>query len=327
LSNETLTRYPLALNAAPQIRDAVTGDEPTSSLEDYLREELAESKDTYDRRRLLSIQLYLQDLLLGFGHSAHRADNYRRLLNPLLDAHDHVCFITLNYDVLLDACLRPLDPLDDIGDFIGHERWSLIKPHGSATWGRDVYESWLDAPDEVFVSPPENLLDALDSTITHRWSVNIHDVRSTDKHGVVGRFPAVSAPLGEDDELVCPPEHLDFLRSRLEGADNYDLLVIGYSGLDKSVLDLLTATSASPRSVYVVDAEYQSATASATRLASRFGDSIRPITKYRVADGTSTEDIAGKGSIAWHADKRSFGQWVTVGPAEYADFLAHPPNA
>ena len=52
-------------------------------------------------------------------------------------------------------------------------------------------------------------------------------------------YPALSVPLGPADELSCPPEHREFLRDRLTGSDELNLLVIGYSALDESVLKFL----------------------------------------------------------------------------------------
>jgi hypothetical protein len=288
---------------------------------------IAESKDEYDQRRLLSIELYLQDLLLSFAGHAAQADNYRRLVNPLLARHRHVCFITLNYDILLDLCLQPFDPLDDINDFIAHERWSLIKPHGSATWGREVPinagPGWaMTSPAQVFRSPPAKLIDVLKDEILHRWTTSVGEVRGADGAlNVLGRFPALSVPLGSEDKLVCPGTHLNFLTDKLEAVGTYDLLVIGYSGLDRSVLGLLTATSAKPRSVYVVDAGFDQALASAERLARAFGDNLRKARRVSVATGTSTFDIEGVGPIAWHADHRPFSSWAVGGPEELEIFF------
>jgi hypothetical protein len=43
-------------------------------------------------------------------------------------------------------------------------------------------------------------------------------------------YPALSAPLGAEDELVCPKPHEEFVRAQLDAYAEFDLLVIGYSG-------------------------------------------------------------------------------------------------
>src|SRR5690349_7811806 len=61
---DVLDSYPMAKNAAPEIRDALQGiGGPAVSIEKHLRQ-LSESADELDRRRFFSITLYLQNLLL-----------------------------------------------------------------------------------------------------------------------------------------------------------------------------------------------------------------------------------------------------------------------
>jgi hypothetical protein len=44
---------------------------------------------------------------------------------------------------------------------------------------------------------------------------------------------------GAEDELVCPTEHVEFLKAKLRDADGVHLLVIGYSGYDREVIRVL----------------------------------------------------------------------------------------
>lgn len=74
------------------------------------------------------------------------------------------------------------------------------------------------------------------------------------------------APLGAEDDLVCPPQHIEYLRSVTGHSDPLDVLVIGYSGLDKSVLELLGWGQRPIRSLYVISDSEDGAEATIARI-------------------------------------------------------------
>ena len=54
---------------------------------------------------------------------------------------DQVLFLALNYDLLLERAITSYDdvPFDHLDSYLpGKKKWSLIKPHGSANWGRQL---------------------------------------------------------------------------------------------------------------------------------------------------------------------------------------------
>jgi hypothetical protein len=67
-------------------------------------------------------------------------------------------------------------------------------------------------------------------------------------------YPALSVPLGPEDALSCPPEHVEFLERHLASLDELHLLVIGYSGLDTEVLRVLREANRPIGSLMVVQA-------------------------------------------------------------------------
>ena len=93
-------------------------------------------------------------------------------------------------------------------------------------------------------------------------------------------YPALSVPLGPDDEFNCPESHLDFIRSRLVATDGLHILSIGYSGLDSGLLQLLGSSGNSIRSLFAVNHEGVSALEAATRIATAFSDVAHPDMAY-----------------------------------------------
>ena len=302
-----LDRYPMAKNAAPEIRDALeteVEEPPAVSLEDFLRTRYRDSDDELDQRRFLSITLYLQQVLLSVGNQPEdHFDNLDRLITPLIRTFSHVCFVTLNYDILLDRCLVQFDPLASINNFISHPRWSLIKLHGSVTWGRRIAN-----PNQTDLSDPKSdLIERLEQagfnkTIYHRWSLDLDTLRAgQDGNSTFPVFPALTVPVGSEDEIVCPEEHELAMGQRLSEAKRVDLLVIGYSGLDTAVIRKLWPARGKVGSLSVVNAGEREAIDVAMRLCPDLGLSVNDPTVRVAAEG--------------------FGGWVRRGMPAWLDSL------
>ena len=269
---EILARYPLAQNAAPEIRDAIRGgpDNPAVSLEHHLRSRYRDSADPYDRRRFFSIALYLQDLLWN-ASSTERVhfDNMDRLVAALPRHFHHICFLTLNYDLILDRALNNLDSIKTMGDYIGYGRWSLIKLHGSVDWG------FAPIGDVSVDSPPADLSHKLGSRIQRATdSAEFMAPPSDAPPRYVKRsalestklFPALAVPVGEEDDVICPGSHQSYLDERLRASEELDLLILGYSAYDRTVIDRIRRSEKRIRSLTVVNAGPATAEAVIQRL-------------------------------------------------------------
>jgi hypothetical protein len=272
--------YPDAQTLAPDLRVATrTG---SVGLETYLRDHVLRSASAYDRRRYRAIPLYLQHLLHDVSeHYTTHPVNYDRLINGVLRSADEVIFLTLNYDTILDSRLGQHSRIRTIDDYVRPDfPWSLIKLHGSVDWARqivgvdtsaakdDPYLSELVAmlPDEPELSE-EIELRRLPIEELRRGRPNLY-------------YPAVSVPLGPDDELNCPASHLDFIQKRLVATDGLNILSVGYSGLDSGLLQLLADSGNSVRSLFAVNHEGVSALEAATRIATAFSDVAHPDMAY-----------------------------------------------
>ena len=80
-------------------------------------------------------------------------------------------------------------------------------------------------------------------------------------------FPALAAPVGQADELVCPPDQVAFLKQRLADTQPMHLLVIGYSGLDQEVVSLIRESERGVKTLTIVDRGKEATKGVAERLA------------------------------------------------------------
>jgi hypothetical protein len=273
-----LARYPLARNAAPEIRDALDGthDAAAASLEQHLRTQYLESEDPYDKRRFFSIALYLRDLLWGASRTDEiHFDNVDRLVTILMRSFHHVCFVTLNYDLILDRALAQLDPIESLGDYVGYGRWSLVKLHGSVDWGyAPIEDISVDEPVADLREPLGSRIN-LGKTImpSPDWWGPPREIQAH-TGSIVKLFPALSVPVGEEDEVVCPDAHQSFLDHRLRDEDELDLLILGYSAFDRTVIERIESTRKRIRSLTVVNENQPAAEMVVDRLHALLPDAL-----------------------------------------------------
>ena len=260
-----LAQYPYAQAAAADIRFHTANG---VALEAFLRERLRDARTPDRRRQYVSVPLYLQHLFHAISDSTRftdNPDNYHRLVNATLELPE-VIFVTLNYDTLLDRTLAIRSPLDSMDAYVEEGRgWSLVKLHGSVNWARLVVS--LGLPSIVTDDRPTfaRTFQALgaDFELADEIVFRRSDQQGVDAVAEIERlrfdngpprlyYPALSVPVGADDELQCPGSHVAFLRERLSALGALNLLVIGYSGLDREVINLLAESGSELRSLSVV---------------------------------------------------------------------------
>jgi hypothetical protein len=266
---DILLQYPLAQAAATDIRRAIgPGAESAIQLEDFLREQMRDAESTYAQRRYKQIPLYLQHVLFevsktdGSGYTRD-VDNYNALVNGALE-FEKVLFLTLNYDTLLDDRLFNYSPLVDMSSYVTADpRWALVKLHGSVNWGRRASRSWdtpgvmgnrLFAEFEYTIEAVNRVID--ETPIGGLGNIELRRNEDLPERRFDGKdvyYPALSVPLGSEDEIVCDEAHQSAARGRLKSGDGVHLLVIGYSGLDQEVIKLLRESDASLRTFLVAN--------------------------------------------------------------------------
>ncbi|HEY8808543.1 MAG TPA: hypothetical protein VIM28_00860 [Solirubrobacterales bacterium] len=303
-----LSRYPMAQSAAPEIRNALRQgrDGQAISLESHLRKMYRDSDDPYDRRRFFSITLYLQDLLWQASRrEGVHFDNTDLLVGVLIRHFDHVCFLTLNYDTILDQALGKLDQISRMDHYAYYGRWSLIKLHGSVDWGyRPTSNVDVDEPpadlerfldDQIYlgVDPREDEGTRNQRPPRYAFPRSMNETKL---------FPALTVPVGEEDEVVCPPAHQSFLDRRLAAQTELDLLILGYSAYDRTVLERIKRSEKRIRSLTVVNEDREGADKVAERL------------KRVIPQSLNGAEI--------HFAQRPFGAWCR---SELDDFIAGHP--
>jgi hypothetical protein len=293
---DVLNEYRLARAAAAEIRPALLAGE---SIEDLLRERLRDSTSQYALRRYHQVPLYLQHLLWVAGNlegDGYTRDpqNYNFLVNHALE-FDQPVFVSLNYDTLLDECLAQYSQgYSDVSSYLRPD-WALIKLHGSVNWG---WELVPPSPAFYATPPPVSTLTALFDGRSPDPKVGIavrggdlSTIRYDADRGSATRgslfYPALSVPVGEQDELVCPDEHVDYLKTRLTNSSGgVDVVTIGYSGRDQEVLAIFEECKPPLRSLCVVDAKEDVAREVAGKIELR---------TTRSRGGLATETIHGGG--------------------------------
>lgn len=287
-----LDTYPLAQIEAADVRFALSSG--TVGLEDHLLSLRDATHDGYGQQRWREIPLYLQHLLFHLSLPRHdsarhggftnQAGNYDRLASAALRLEE-VVFVTLNYDTILDRRLaryRGSTPPESLDWYVEPGRnWSLVKLHGSVNWGYAVLNQMTPR-----ASPTGNGVNTvtefgeslkLDTVIKHLGNPpTIEGMRWANQPDGIFHYPALSVPLGPVDGLSCPQSHQDSLRDRLSEMAELNLLVVGYSGLDQSVVRFLKASNRPLGKVRIVNGSQEYGLAAADSLAKGLEQSLDP---------------------------------------------------
>jgi hypothetical protein len=254
--SEVLRQYDLAHQAGRSITRELAEDDALG-LEQALHG-LGVSEFDHLKHMAVAVPPYLQHLLHDVSDSLYSdAFNYDLLIERLLRL-PYVFFVSLNYDVLLDRRLNSHHPLWDLDAYIDNGRnWALIKPHGSVNWFHQTSEAYDPT------APPLHLSWHRDTFECERPDTDLQALRASANpyaSNLTTRYPALAMPEGPDDSLVLPNTHRDFFLGKLQSAREIDILVIGYSGLDKQILDLIASANCKLRHITVVDQNLDTAT-------------------------------------------------------------------
>src|SRR5438034_3891921 len=139
---DVMNKYPRCLDIVPRLRHIP----PESSVELELQKLQAEVIDYPERhQQLAAIRYYLQEILWacaeGWLRETQNVSNYITLVDDIKrwkKPGEKVCFVTFNYDTLLDKALAHHGyPFTELSAYIARDLM-LVKLHGSVNWARIV---------------------------------------------------------------------------------------------------------------------------------------------------------------------------------------------
>ena len=237
--NEILAHYPKASALSQTIRDRVNSKE---SLEAILREK-EETKSLPLKRQYWEVPLYLQELLGKVSEEYVKfkgGTRFNSLIGEIEEQnsqYEHVLYLTVNYDLFMEKALIKMYDVsfDSLDSYVpSNSKWSLIKLHGSVSWGRKVSNLPLigqgPSLSRVLSDHVDNL--DLDKEITILADHQERSRRRDDNFF----YPALAVPLEGKNEFVCPDAQVQLARSFIHTCS--DFLIIGFSGLDQHVVNL-----------------------------------------------------------------------------------------
>jgi len=237
---EVMNKYPRCLSIIPRLRHI----SEQSSVEVELQKLQAEATAYSERYcQLAAIRYYLQDILWDCGGrwmtETHHVSNYLTLVDDIKrwkKPGDRVCFVTFNYDNLLDLALRRTGyPFTELSAYTARDLM-LVKLHGSVNWARMVRTPFDENAQVNRVELATRLIDQYPILDISRDFVLIGEYPPSPriKKPV---FPALAIPVEEKLDFECPAEHVEALKSFLPNVTK--ILVIGWRATEKPFLEIL----------------------------------------------------------------------------------------
>ena len=211
--------------------------------------ECAKHQDEEIRKAFRRIPPYLRDLFVSTRRYCQGTGSYAVLLKKVLADHQHrALLMSLNYDDFLDRALWQIRPTyTPTWDLSGYAELSrsalLVKLHGSVDWFVPLgpAESWDEAVDAYDLQDPAGppYKHSNYPGIRQQAALKFDASGSSRQWSRMWPYPVMTAPLAAKDasSFVCPSSHVDAAREFLAKADK--VLIVGYSGLDAHVLNLL----------------------------------------------------------------------------------------
>jgi hypothetical protein len=250
-------RYAPLLNEHRKARFAVDRLRAAVKAGADVEQELEKMRDLADRdsfyhSHLMAIRYYLRDLIgtteLTWSQEKGGVTNYVRLVGQVRewarDANEAVCYVTFNYDMLLDRVLE-----DQLGLWRGlidsyvRAPHHLIKFHGSVNWFRLCGPSSI----AVFEHTP-NISQIIDRAAeleptgeVQVWGQEWSRIGATTRQSSLGGpeqiiVPALSIPLQRKAVAECPTSQLELLEEVIPQTTR--VLIVGWRGAEKHFWNL-----------------------------------------------------------------------------------------
>jgi hypothetical protein len=252
LANEMFENRPEFRNdlaAFPELNAAIPHlinipDSETIETRIQRLQDQADNADAARAQQLIAMRFYLSNMIWRCEQRLHETargiTNHLTLLDEIqrrtaLD--EQVFIVTFNYDCLIERALND-NRFESIRGYTQHERYKLIKLHGSANWGRrlvkdPIFSGGGGAPNHQIVRSLIDIAPTIE--LRHEYFV-VQDPRIPvlDGFPVV---PAIAIPIQHKSDFECPQEHVVALTDFLPRVTK--ILVIGWKAAEDAFLQLL----------------------------------------------------------------------------------------
>jgi len=242
--NAILAQYPQCRPIVPYLKQI----SEASSIEQELEKLQSEGREYAERfRQLAAITFYLQDMIAQTQRQwesiSQGITNYRTFIDQVLHHMANigkVCFITFNYDTMLDNILPFGGGFPTIADYVSNENFKLIKLHGSVNWAREVETEIANLGRDAAKRSDADLVNELiERTPELKLSDTFHVVANPHVRELNGKalYPAIAIPAQSKQRFECPQAHVDALKACIPEVDK--MILIGWSGNEQFFLELL----------------------------------------------------------------------------------------
>lgn len=215
--------------------------ESRDNVEEILEQFRVEAEHNVERRRQLwALQYYIREIIvscqMAWLRKTHRLTNFRTLVDQVY-ACPEVCFVTFNYDILLENALLEIDVhFPDIGSYVSDAHYKLFKLHGSTDW-----RYWLSAQNTNVRSndqPPDvELIRAAPEVGDGALIAKENGQLPQTVHELYHHYPALAIPTLSKTKFVCPPEHVEVLTRCIKKVDK--IAIVGWRAGEQNFLEML----------------------------------------------------------------------------------------
>lgn len=235
-----MQKYPRCLPIIPELRH-IRGASSVELELKRLQDEAKKYPDGY--RQLAAIRYYLQDILWECGsiwlRETYNVSNYSVLVDKVKrfkKPGERVCFVTFNYDMLLDESLRHAGyPFTELSAYIARDLM-LVKLHGSVNWARIVNTPLEDLLSFTRVDLARQLIERYTDLDISKEFVVVGEYPPAPRHKKVV-FPALAIPVESKLDFECPPEHVKALEDFIPQVTK--IVTIGWRATEQPFLELL----------------------------------------------------------------------------------------
>lgn len=230
----------------------------TGNVEETLQRFRDESAQDSDRmNQLMAVKFYLRDILTqcsdAWNAHVNGATNYCTLIDYVRCSRKRTCFVTFNYDLLLERALKTTVAgfeCDRIADYVRHSRpFQVFKLHGSVDWLRIVPRS----PHPQRVPVPHEIIAAAHEFPSGGELITLAEARTAEPRSWA--VPGLAIPVREkkaENDFECPSLHLAELKKIIPEID--EILIIGWKAQEEHFFALLKKGLKKIERLSVVDA-------------------------------------------------------------------------